>query len=159
MRALWQLTYRAAWALGLVFLLRAAAFHFKVRAELDNLIHFSGGLAMAYFIYHALQVFAGWIGPIRPFVRYLLIFSLSCTVALFWEFGELFSDRYFRTHIQTSVLETMGDLISGTCGAFATVSLIAVVQLTGRLLKKYTKSARGGDPVAAPETREADAGK
>jgi hypothetical protein len=59
-------------------------------------------------------------GPLSLRVLY------GCTVGVFWEFGELFSDVILRTHIQHSLHETMRDLIADAFGATASVALLFV---------------------------------
>ena len=67
------------------------------RKPLDFWMHFSGGMAIAYFWFHALACFARWLGTPTPAGRYLFSFALACTVGLFWEFAELASDAFLAT--------------------------------------------------------------
>lgn len=129
MHLIWQIVIRAAWAPALVIIFRWLAMEFHVRKPLDHVIHFSGGLAICYFIYRCLDIGLFYVGDLRAWVQYLFTFTASCTVALFWEFAELASDLFLGTHIQYNVLETLGDLISGTLGATVTLVLIVIVQL------------------------------
>lgn len=123
----WQMATRAAWAPLVVILLRWLARVFHIREQLDHVIHFSGGLAIAYFLYQCIGICSAYTGGLRPQVRLLLTFTASCTVALFWEFGEFASDIFRGTHIQHHVSETLYDLIFGTLGATLTVGLIIIV--------------------------------
>lgn len=123
----WNAFRDAAWALALVLLFRWGAFVLGVRQQLDHVIHFSGGFAMAYFLYRVIRMASPYLGELRPFTRYVLAFAGTCTVALFWEFSEFASDIFLKTHIQYSVAETLDDLIFGTLGAACCLALIAVV--------------------------------
>ena len=124
-----QITIKAAWAPALVIIFRWLARELHIRKQLDHVIHFSGGLAICYFIYQCINIALFYVGDLRTWVRYLLIFTASCTVALFWEFAELASDLFFGTHIQHNVLETLWDLVYGTLGATVTLTLILIVKL------------------------------
>jgi hypothetical protein len=101
---------------------------FHVRKELDHLIHFSGGLAIAYFLDRALRICSAYTGELRPGVRYLLTYTSACTVAVFWELGEYAMDIRYGSHIQHSVSETLLDLFFGVSGAAVTVGGISVVE-------------------------------
>lgn len=126
---IWQIAIRASWAPVLVIVFRWLAMEFHVRKPLDYVIHFSGGLAICYFLYQCINLGAFYTGELRAWVQYLFTFTASCTVALFWEFAELASDLFLGTHIQYNVLETLWDLISGTLGATVTLGLIVIVQV------------------------------
>lgn len=79
---------------------------------------------MAFFVFHALDCFENLLGSLQPPARYVFSFSLACTVGLFWEFGELFSDIFLHTHIQQTLHETMSDLLADTAGAGASLALV-----------------------------------
>ena len=127
--ALGTLLLRAAWAPAAVLLGHQLISRSAYRQPLDFAIHFSGGMAIAFFAYHALGCFAPVVGELRPVGRYLFSFALACTVGLFWEFGELFSDIVLRTHIQRTIRGTMRDLIADTTGALLTLALVFLWQL------------------------------
>jgi hypothetical protein len=57
-----------------------------------------------------------------------LVFTTSCTVAVFWEFAEFASDRFLGTSVQQSVTETMLDLAFGVVGASTTLAVMAVLR-------------------------------
>jgi len=82
--------------------------------------------------WHALDCLATWFGSLTAFSRYVFTFSLACTTGLFWEFAELFSDVFFRTHIQHSIHETMRDLIADMTGALTTLSVLFVLRRAAR---------------------------
>jgi hypothetical protein len=124
MTPLFRLLLRAGWAPMAVLIFHRAIQHTIYRQPLDFVMHFSGGVAIAFFLWHALDCFAHWFGQLTPFARYLFTFTLACTVGLFWEFAELFSDIVYHTHIQFSVRETMRDLIADATGALTTLALL-----------------------------------
>ena len=122
-----SLLYRAGWAPVAVLVLHAVVAETPLRKPLDFWMHFSGGVAIAYFLFHAIDCFEEFLG-VRSFGRYLFAFALACTVGLFWEFGELFSDVFLGTHIQKSVHETMSDLIADTLGAILVLVIIGLTR-------------------------------
>jgi hypothetical protein len=98
------------------------------RKPLDFPIHFLGGASIAFLFFHALDCFEALFGALTPFARYLFSFSLACTIGVFWEFGELFSDAFLHTHIQKSLHETMSDLIADTTGAVTSLSFVFIAR-------------------------------
>jgi len=86
--------------------------------EIDVPIHLLGGVASGFF-FHRLCVNAsrfGILGPYHAITHAVLVFSLVCTAALFWEFAEFASDWFFGTHAQLSNRDTMTDLLLGASG-------------------------------------------
>lgn len=127
MKPLLRLLLRAGWAPVLVLVFHQAIMRTPWREPLDFVMHFSGGLTIAFFIWHALDCFASRFGTLTAFARYLFTFALACTVGLFWEFAELFSDVVYGSHIQHSIHETMRDLLADTAGALTMLALIFVI--------------------------------
>ena len=124
----WTALRDVAWAPVLVIVFRGVAMIFGIRAQLDHVIHFSGGFAIAYFLYRICKIAHYYIGDLSSAARYLMAYFSACTVALFWEFGEFASDIFKGTHIQHSVSETFLDLIYGASGAFLCLILIEIVE-------------------------------
>jgi hypothetical protein len=83
----------------------------------DPIMHFTGGVAAAYFFRKASLIGAGVLGALTDFSRDLLSFGLTCSIALFWEMAEFGSDTFLGTNVQISNANTMRDLILGTVGA------------------------------------------
>jgi hypothetical protein len=83
----------------------------------DPVMHFSGGVAAAYFFRKASAMGAEVLGALTEVVRDLLSFGLTCSIALFWEIAEFSSDTFLGTNVQTSNANTMRDLILGIVGA------------------------------------------
>lgn len=88
---------------------------------IDIPLHFLGGFAIAAFAGGALRIFAGrgLVRPPDPILRILLLFALACTAAVFWEFAEWTADRFFGTHCQLSLADTLLDLFMGMLGGLA----------------------------------------
>ena len=132
MKQLLQLLLRAGWAPVAVLIFHRIIYFTPYRQPLDFVMHYSGGVAIAYFLWHGLDCFASWLGALTAFARHLFTFALACTVGLFWEFMELAMDVIHHTHIQHSVHETMRDLIADATGALTTLVLIFVARCLGR---------------------------
>lgn len=123
-----QLLRRAAWAPVAVLIFHAIVAETAYRKALDFTVHFSGGAAIAYFLFVALHEFRDWLGSPTPFGRYVFSFTMACTVGVFWEFGEYFSDVFLGTHIQKELLNTMSDLIADATGALSALALIFLIR-------------------------------
>lgn len=124
-----KLLIHTGWAPIAVLIFHRMIYGTPHRTALDFTIHFLGGASMGFCFFYALDYFKGWVGQTTPFGRYLFSFSLACVVGLFWEFAELFSDTYLRTHIQRTIRETLGDLIADASGAATALTLILIVRL------------------------------
>lgn len=110
----------AAWAPVAVLLLHAAGGHlFGHEPYVDPIMHFLGGAATAFFLRRSCSIGRDGLGAPSPLAVDLLAFGLTCTVALFWEFGEFLSDRYIGTLTHTTVASTLRDLLLGVLGALA----------------------------------------
>ena len=136
-----KLLLKAGWAPLAVFILHAIVIRTTFRQALDFPIHFAGGATMAFFLFYAIACFAAGFDDNDSLVRYLFSFALACTVGLFWEYGELFSDVFLHTHIQHNLHETMKDLIADTSGAFSSLSLVALVRRFNHKSKALSASA------------------
>lgn len=122
MKPLLRLLLRFGWAPLAVLVLHQAVMRTPWRQALDFAMHYSGGVAISFFLWHALHYLAAWFGTLTVFGRYVFTFALACTVGLFWEFVELASDVFYHTHIQQSIHETMRDLIADATGALTTLT-------------------------------------
>lgn len=122
-----KLLRRAGWAPVAVLIFHRMVMDTSLRSPLDFTIHFLGGAAIAFFLFHALEFGAPVLGQVTLVGRLLFSFALTCTVGLFWEFGEFFSDLFLRTHIQWTIRETMRDLLADSAGAIACLSLLLVL--------------------------------
>ena len=142
MTPLLRLLLRAGWAPLAVLIFHQWLLRSPYRQQLDFVMHYSGGVAIAFFLWHTLDCFAHRFGQLTPFARYLFTFALACTVGLFWEFAEFFSDLVYGTHIQYNVRETMRDLIADATGALTTLTLTWIVRC-------FTTPGQAGDQPPA----------
>ena len=125
--AMRTLLMRAGWAPVLVLVMHAVVVRTPWRTPLDFWMHFSGGAAIAFFWFHAIDCFGALLGRVTALGRFLFSFSLACTVGVFWEFGELFSDVFLGTVIQKSINETMSDLIADAAGAVVSLGVVYAI--------------------------------
>lgn len=117
-----RLLGQAAWAPAAVVLAHAAASRLWGHGPyVDPVMHFLGGMAVAYFFRCAASL--PLLGISNPLSRDLLALGWACIAALLWECGEFASDQLFGTSIQVSVADTMWDLILGMCGAILVLCL------------------------------------
>lgn len=145
-----KLLLRAGWAPILVLIIHKVVAGTPWRQALDFWMHFSGGLAIAYFLYRAIQAFPRILRTASRFGDYLFAFALAAVVGLFWEFAELASDHFLHTHIQISIWETMRDLIADCTGATVALTLIVIA---GRIAgARPSTPAAPSTPSSTPET-------
>ncbi len=106
------------------FVLRATGIYHEV-ADLDLVMHFTGGLLISY-------VAARFVGRARraalfvsrhPAFDVLLIFSVTVTAAVCWEFFELLLDRFGDANVDNGRVNTLEDLASGMAGACTFIAL------------------------------------
>jgi hypothetical protein len=127
----------AGWAPTAVFglhLLASRVFHIYARFPgFDVPMHLFGGAAIAFFFHTAAlhgarrQV----LGPYHRLSHLALVFSWTCTAAVFWEFGEWFADHYLGSHAQNGDLDdTLKDILVGIAGGSV---FLAVFVATGRI--------------------------
>ena len=120
-----ELWWRAGWFPTAVFLLHVFISRvvngYILYPPLDIPMHFLGGVAIAFFFSRCLaMVPEGAIsGPPRHMAQALLVFSLTGTATVFWEFAEFFSDRLFGTRAQLGLEDTLLDMALGVAGGIA----------------------------------------
>ncbi len=123
-RSIARLLRQAAWApIAVVVGHEVAARTFGHEPVVDPIMHFSGGMAAAYFVRRACAMCPRLLGVPTPLGADLLAFGIACAAALFWEFGEQLCDIYLGSHAHTSVTNTLRDLELGVAGA-ATLLLV-----------------------------------
>lgn len=155
-RRLLRLLVNPGWApLGVVVMHLAFA-EYGWTQRFDHLLHFLGGASVAYFLFGSFALLPSLIASSPRWVRYLLAFTSSCTVAVFWEFAEFASDRFMGTSIQQSLSETVLDLVFGAVGAFSTLLVIAV--LRGLVRGSMRESQQGAVPNGGPARCLRDSG-
>ena len=97
---------------------------------LDIPMHFLGGVVIAYFFHRASLAASshGIIGPFHRVTHAALVFALTCTATVFWEFAEFLTDHFFGTHAQLDLDDTLGDMLLGIGGG---VALLVVTAFAG----------------------------
>ena len=106
-----QILLTAFWAPGLVFIMHSlVARQFGHEPYVDPVMHFSGGIAIAFFFWQAAKCFQSYISD-----RW--IFGLTTLVAIAWEVMEymLLTSRGWAT--SWDPVNTSRDLVLGMCGA------------------------------------------
>jgi hypothetical protein len=108
---------RAIWA-PLVVLILHGIFGdlFGHEPVVDPISHFCGGAAIAWFVWEAQFIIGEKFGRPNRLCIECLMLCVTCTAAVFWEFGEFFSDVFLGTNVQRSLSNTMRDLILGALG-------------------------------------------
>ncbi len=109
---------------------------YKTFPNLDIPFHFAGGLSIAYM---STQIVAYLekekiIPALHQVLFLVLIFSLTATATVFWEFAEFILDQWMNTNIQISLANTMQDQLMGILGGIAWIVLYI------RYLEKITGS-------------------
>jgi len=116
---------RASWAPWLVFLLHVFISRvlnaYILFPPLDIPMHFFGGVAIAYFLAACLRALPADAMSLQVRHRLvpLLIFSLTSTATVFWEFAEFFSDLLIGTHAQLGLQDTLLDMALGAAGGLS----------------------------------------
>ncbi len=154
--AQWALaTVRAAgWAPVAVFAAHVLASRilglYRVLPLVDLPLHLAGGAAIAFFFWRGLALrearFA--VGELVPGAAGILSFALAGTAAVGWEFAEWVSDRYFGTHAQLGLEDTLLDMFLGIAGGFVFVA-VALVRESGQ---DRVFSGRGINPRRTART-------
>jgi hypothetical protein len=126
----------------LVFVIHVIALSFFQAYEayplFDVPMHFFGGLAMAYFLDKTF-VNASLISADTPptrLIESLLVFTSTCTVAVFWEFAEFGFNWALSTHLRGSLAntDTMKDLFFGMAGRLFFIAAVSLIHTVSRLL-------------------------
>jgi len=86
--------------------------------NLDIPFHFVGGLSIAFTSAQILSYLEKEkiIAALNQVVFLALIFSLTATATVFWEFAEFIGDQLLNTNIQISLANTMQDQFMGILG-------------------------------------------
>ena len=92
--------------------------------QLDVVMHFLGGIAIAHFISHTIiQLDKSEVLSVSSQVTFfLLIFGLVTTATVMWEFAEFITDSLFDMNIQVSVTNLMKDQFLGMVGGLVYVA-------------------------------------
>jgi hypothetical protein len=131
-----------AWAPSLVFVVYVVALSFSQVYQkypfLDIPTHFFGGLAMAYFLDKAFinpLLLSHGVSPNRV-LKNVLIFTSTCSVAVFWELAEFALSSLLSIDFQGGLADTMKDLFFGMSGGLFYVAAVGRTCIASRLLDR-----------------------
>jgi uncharacterized membrane protein YjdF len=141
--AVLNLSRHAAWAPLAVIVAHWFVIRSPWSEPLNGVIHFSGGAAAAYFVYHAAIYFERWLGKLTLIAHVLLAFGITCAIAIGWEIAEFAFDQVFRTRVQMDLVDTMRDLICGVLGALSTLVVVRRAAETTEAVSRRTTDSRG----------------
>ncbi len=145
-RFLMRILVNPGWApLGVVAMHLVLA-EFGLTQRFDHLLHFTGGAAMAWFLFGLIALLPFQVTGVPKWVHHLIAFSSACTVAVFWEFAEFASDQLLGTAIQQSLSETVLDLLFGVLGAGATLLMAAAFSMLVRGVAPENPAHQGTTP-------------
>lgn len=92
---------------------------YAIFPNLDVPFHFIGGLSIAYMTSQIIPYFEkeGILSnPIGREIFALLLFSVTATATVLWEFAEFAIDQWLNTNIQLNLANTMQDQFMGILG-------------------------------------------
>jgi hypothetical protein len=132
---------KPAWAPSLVFVIHVIAYSvfrlYDTHPLFDIPMHFFGGLAMAYFLDKAFvngSLVSAGVPPNR-LIQSLLVFTSTCTVAVFWEFAEFVLTWVLSTDLQGPSADTMKDLFFGMIGSLFFIAAVSLrIRTASRVL-------------------------
>ena len=96
--------------------------------NLDIPFHFIGGLSIAYMSVSLLSFAIQeklLPGSLPNSLSLVLIFTVTATATVFWEFAEFIADQLMSTNIQVSLANTMQDQFLGVLGGTTWIMIIA----------------------------------
>ena len=98
---------------------------YKIFPDLDIPFHYIGGLSIAYTSVQILSYLEKEkiSTTLNKVVFLALIFSLTATATVFWEFAEFIGDQFLKANIQISLANTMQDQFMGILGGSTWVFL------------------------------------
>jgi hypothetical protein len=120
---------RAGWAPAGLFLLHLVLVQatglYARHSWLDIPMHVAGGVAISFFILACWRaaVVQGAAGRPARAVTPLVVWLGTCGAAIVWEFGEFGSDRLLGTRVQTSVEDTLADMLFGLLGGLVVAAV------------------------------------
>ena len=118
-----------AWAPVIIFSIHIIAifvFHvYDYFLSFDIPMHFIGGMAITYFFIESVICAMNTQIIGRPSIigLILIIFLLTCTTTIFWEFAEWIMDKVFLIHVQVSLEDTLLDMLLGILGGIVMIRI------------------------------------
>ncbi|MFT5110212.1 MAG: hypothetical protein ACI9UA_005865 [Pseudoalteromonas tetraodonis] len=130
----WKLFKQAGWAPFTVVVLHRIVLVSGLRkySVCDWILHFSGGLTIAYFLFHLIPYLEPRIGKLSRTARLILTYTSACSIAAFWELAEFVASFSRGTVLQLSISETMVDLANGVFGAAIMISGLILFRADGK---------------------------
>ena len=91
---------------------------YAIFPNMDIPFHYIGGLSIAYTSVQTLSYLEKEkiSATLNKVVFLVLIFSITATATIFWEFAEFIGDQLLDTNIQISLANTMQDQFMGILG-------------------------------------------
>ena len=99
----------------------------------DDCMHFSGGVAIAWFFHQLTLGFPRLLGRPSRLTLAVLIIALAVCAALAWEVGEFVLDPALSISLQPSLEDTLLDMVLGMAGATTYVTLRLLTDGLGRV--------------------------
>ncbi len=98
---------------------------YNVFPSFDIPMHFLGGVAITYFFIQCITcaIKKDILGKPSFLVVILLVFLLTCTTTIFWEFIEWILDALFQMHMQVSLNDTLLDMLLGILGGIVMIGI------------------------------------
>jgi hypothetical protein len=121
----------AGWAPALVFVLHVVALRgfaaYALFPPLDIPMHFFGGVAITFFLGRSYRVAekSGLLGQPARWLYFVVVPALATCTTVLWEFAEFVSDRYFGTHAQLGLEDTLSDMLLGCLGSLVFLGVTA----------------------------------
>ena len=91
-------------------------------------MHFFGGVAITFFLGRSYRVVErlGLLGQPVRWLYFVVVPALAISTTVLWEFAEFVSDRYFGTHAQLGLEDTLFDMSLGCMGALVFLVVTAL---------------------------------
>lgn len=119
-----QICIKAAWAPPAVFILHSlAAKQWGHEPYVDPVMHFSGGMAMAFFFWQSAECCQRYLGNLSIMALAFIAFGMATVTALAWEIMEYGIAMNDGSTMWWSLLNTLRDLALGMSGALLLVGL------------------------------------
>lgn len=98
---------------------------YSVFPAFDIPMHFLGGLAITYFFIQSVMCASqnGLLGKPSLITLVILVFLLTSTTTIFWEFFEWSLDYFIGLHMQVSLDDTLLDMLLGILGAIVMLAI------------------------------------
>jgi len=106
--------------------------------NLDIPFHYMGGLSIAFTAIQILSYLETKkvTSPLNKVLSMALVFSLTATATVFWEFAEFIGDSILGTNIQISLANTMQDQFMGILGGLTWVFIYYRLSLHRKAMTK-----------------------